>query len=100
MPYESGETPAVGDKVRHVKGGRSGIITNVALNQGHLRGADSVSVEWDDGGVGIGNALADEFTLAERPVFSVVAKCPECQRPRSVDLKRGEVEAKLKTAIR
>ncbi len=62
MPYESGEVPEVGDHVRHISGGL-GVITEVHLNQGHLRGEDQVSVKWDDGGVGIGMALAREFVF-------------------------------------
>jgi hypothetical protein len=60
MPYESGEITEVGDHVR-LPTGRTGEITFVALNQGHVRGEDVVGVKWDDGGVGISNALAREF---------------------------------------
>lgn len=65
MPYESGEVPKVGDHVRHLSG-RAGVITNVQLNQGHLAGEDQVSVKWDDGGVGIGMALAREFIFVSK----------------------------------
>jgi hypothetical protein len=65
MAYESGETPKVGDHVRQA-GGRTGTVTDVQLEQGHLRGEDQISVKWDDGGVGVGMALAREFTLMPR----------------------------------
>jgi hypothetical protein len=67
IPYDSGETPQVNDEVIHVNGECLGVVTNVALNQGNLRGADQVSVKWDDGGPGVGMALADEFILVHRP---------------------------------
>jgi hypothetical protein len=62
MPYESGETPKVRDRVIH-KTGRMGMVTDVQLEQGHLKGEDQISVKWDDGGVGVGMALAREFAL-------------------------------------
>jgi hypothetical protein len=65
MPYESGEVPEVGDHVRHTSM-RTGEITFVALNQGHVRGEDVVSVKWDDGGIGISNALAREFIFISK----------------------------------
>lgn len=63
--YIGGEEPKLGD---HVKSGagRPGIITHVQLNYPSTPGHDMVSVKWDDGGVGIGMALADEFHLVSR----------------------------------
>jgi hypothetical protein len=70
MPYVSGETPKKGDQVRDVNDGRPGIVNNVQLDSHHT-GEDVVGVQWDDGGVGVGMALAREFVLsaptAERP---------------------------------
>lgn len=66
MPYETGETPTAGDHVKHVNGGRPGVVTEAHLDQAHLQGEDQVSVKWDDGGVGVGMALAREFRLVSR----------------------------------
>jgi hypothetical protein len=66
MPYESGETPAIGDHVRSVMSGRTGeIFAAVALHQANLKGADMVSVQWDDGGVGF-TQLASAFVLVSK----------------------------------
>lgn len=65
MPYESGEEPKKGDHVRN-HFGRTGVITHVARNQANLRGEDAIGVKWDDGGVGVGMALAREFVFISR----------------------------------
>ena len=90
MPYQSGETPAIGDHVTN-QSGKPGKITAVALNQGHLRGEDSVRIQWDDGSIGIGNALAREFIFVRKPYADEAADflsyCPECKesKPARVD---------------
>ena len=90
MPYQSGEIPEVGDKVRHTNG-RPGVITEVHLNQGHLRGEDQVSVKWDDGGVGVGVALAREFTFISNPdSYHFIAECPQCKGSRSASCSRSQ----------
>jgi hypothetical protein len=63
--YMSGEEPMVGDKVI-TPGGRIGEVTNVQLNPGNTPRQAQVSIKWDDGGPGLGNALAVEFSLFSR----------------------------------
>jgi hypothetical protein len=98
MPYESGETPEIGDHVRH-RSGKLGKITAVMLNQGHLRGEDAVRVMWDDGSVGIGNALAAEFSLVSRQDPSEVAHfqshCPTCKEPKPTSANRDYLKVAL-----
>jgi len=65
MPYASGETPIVGDRVK-TSAGRTGVVTWVQLNYPSTPGHDAVSIKWDDGGTGIGVAMADEFILVRR----------------------------------
>ena len=66
MPYNSGEIPGVGDHVKHSKTGRMGVVTDVQLNVTSLQGRDQISVKWDDGGAGVGKAVADEYDLVGR----------------------------------
>ena len=63
--YASGEQPMIGDKVISA-GGRRGEVFNVQLNPGNTPGRAQVSVTWDDGGPGVGSALAVEFSLVGR----------------------------------
>jgi hypothetical protein len=63
--YASGEEPLMGDKVMSA-GGRRGEVYNVQLNSGNTPGQAQVAVKWEDGGPGVGNALAIEFTLISR----------------------------------
>ena len=65
MPYASNETPMAGDHVRTATG-RTGVVTHVQLNYPSMPGHDAVSIEWDDRGIGIGVAAADEFYLVGR----------------------------------
>src|SRR5690348_9155271 len=91
MPYENGGIPKIGDKVKSVNSGRLGVITSVHLNQGHLRGEDAVAVEWDDGGVGVGNALAVEFFHVETPDgYQFLIQCPSCKQRRSVSCNKKQ----------
>jgi hypothetical protein len=52
--------------VKHENSGRTGLITWVQLNYPSTPGHDAVSVKFDDGGVGVGLAMADEYSLVER----------------------------------
>jgi hypothetical protein len=65
MSYATGETPEVGDHVVS-RQGRPGVITWVQLDYPSTPGHDAVSIKWDDGGVGIGIAMADEFRFVRR----------------------------------
>ncbi len=66
MPYQSGETPMMGDHVRH-RSGSLGVVKHVDLHPGNMPpGNEQVSVEWDDGGVGLSASLAAEYTLVSR----------------------------------
>lgn len=91
MPYASGETPEIGDHVIY-RNGKTGKITAANLNQGHLRGEDSVRVQFDDGSIGIGNALASEFQFVSKPASSEAAHfqshCPKCNQPKPVSADR------------
>lgn len=91
MPYASGETPEIGDHVIY-RTGQSGKITAVNLNQGNLRREDSVRVQFDDGSIGIGMALAGEFDFASKPDPSEAAHfqshCPKCNEPKPVSVDR------------
>lgn len=66
MPYADGKTPITGDHVRHVTTLKTGTVTHVDLNAGNTPGHDQVSVRWDDGSVGVGISLADEYRLMSR----------------------------------
>ncbi len=66
MAYSDGNTPELGDRVRHLASGKMGRVTNVQLSAGNSPGHDQISVEPDDGSVGVGVALADEYELVER----------------------------------
>jgi hypothetical protein len=65
MPYADGNTPIVGDHVRHLTG-KEGPVTRVHLDAGNTPGDDQVSVEWDDGSVGLGVSRADEYVRISR----------------------------------
>ena len=65
MPYESGEIPMPGDHVRN-KWGKPTTVTQVDLDPGNTPGFDQVSVQWDDGSVGVSISLAVEYTLISR----------------------------------
>ena len=58
MPYGSGETPMVADRISDEKG-RLGTVTGV-----HSSGV--FTVRWDDGVVGINYSVAERFTLVFR----------------------------------
>jgi hypothetical protein len=98
MPYATGETPRIGDHVVHTSG-KPGKITNVALNQGNLRGEDSVRVQWDDGSVGISMALASEFRFSSEPTDKETAHfqsfCPTCEEERPTGADRDFLKAAL-----
>jgi hypothetical protein len=66
MPYADGMVPMVGDHVRYDRTSQLGTITHVDLNPGNTPGHDQVSVEWDDGSVGISVSLAEEYSLVSR----------------------------------
>lgn len=65
MPYASGETPMVGDDVQD-KWGKQGTVTHVDLDPGNTPGNAQVSLEWDDGSVGVSISLAVQYTLVSR----------------------------------
>lgn len=92
MPYANGGIPEIGDHVQHVTAGKPGKITAVHLNQGNLQGEDSVRVQWDDGSVGIGVALASEFLFISKPNPSEAAHfqshCPKCNQSKPVSVDR------------
>jgi hypothetical protein len=98
MPYESGEIPMIGDHVRH-QSGKSGKVTAAILNQGHVRGEDVVRVQWDDGSIGIGNALAREFIFISRQDDSEVSHfqshCPTCKEPKPASVNRDYLKVAL-----
>ncbi len=91
MPYENGGIPETGDHVRHITG-KPGKITAVHLNQGNLRGEESVRVQWDDGSIGIGMALGREFYFVSKAGPSEAAHfqshCPKCNEPKPVSVDR------------
>ena len=60
VPYLSGETPKVGDRVKHADG-QTGEVTNVQLNFHSTSGADVVSVKFDNG-MYVSVSRADEYT--------------------------------------
>jgi hypothetical protein len=64
MPYETGETPAVGDHI--TKRGRLGIITHVQLRYPSFAGRDAVGIRWEDDGTEVAVNVADEFRLVRR----------------------------------
>ena len=66
MAYSDGSTPELGDRVRHLASGKIGRVANVQLTAGDTPGHDQISVEPDDGSVGVDVALADEYELVER----------------------------------
>jgi len=66
MAYSDGNTPELGDRVRHLASGKIGRVANVQLTAGDTPGHDQISVEPDDGSVGVDVALADEYELVER----------------------------------
>jgi hypothetical protein len=60
MPYLSGQTPNIGDRVKH-RGGKTGTVTHVQLNYPSFAGRDAISVKFDDGSA-VATAVADEYT--------------------------------------
>lgn len=66
MAYSDGNTPELGDRVRHLASGKIWRVTNVQSSAGNTPGDDQISLESDDGSVGVGVALAHEYELVER----------------------------------
>ena len=66
MYYANKEIPAMGDHVRNVRTGKLGTVYHVDLGPGNTPGHAQVSVNWDDGSVGVGMALAEEYELIAR----------------------------------
>ena len=66
MPYASGETPEMGDRISDKKG-RVGAVTRITINLGKL---SELSIRWNDGIVGILYPVAEDFTLISRAVKS------------------------------
>ena len=62
MPYVGGETPEVGDYVKN-QWEQPGAVTRVHAAQD---GQERISVKWDDGGIDLPFASAEEFTLISR----------------------------------
>lgn len=62
MPYASGETPEVGDYVKN-QWEQPGTVTRVHAAQD---GQERINIRWDDGGVDVAMALAEEYTLLSR----------------------------------
>ncbi len=92
MPYETGEIPEIGDHVKHISNGRPGVVTHVQLNSHHY-GEDLVGVKWDDGGPGLGNALAAEFMFApQTDEYHFAARCPFCDAQRGVSCSKSQAK--------
>jgi len=68
VPYDDGNTPIVGDRVRHTSG-TTGTVYSVQLNAGNTPGHDQVAVKWDKGSSAM--HIADECTLISRAQTSV-----------------------------
>lgn len=66
MAYSDGNTPELGDRVKHLASGKIWRVTSVQLGAGNTVDDDQISVESDDGSVGVGVAVADEYELVER----------------------------------
>lgn len=66
MAYSDGNTPELGDRVRNLASGKIGRVRKVELSAGKTPGHEQISVEPDDGSVGVSAALADEYELVER----------------------------------
>jgi hypothetical protein len=62
MPYASGETPEVGDRISDQEG-RVGTVTHI--NPGP-RNPTELTIRWDDGTVGIRYPNLGDFTLISR----------------------------------
>jgi hypothetical protein len=62
MPYVSGETPEVGDYVKN-EWEQPGTVTRVHAAQD---GQERINIKWDDGGVVLPLAFAEEFRLVSR----------------------------------
>jgi hypothetical protein len=62
MPYVGGETPEVGDYVKN-EWEQPGTVTRVHTAQD---GEEHISIKWDDGGIDLLFASADEYTLISR----------------------------------
>jgi hypothetical protein len=64
MSYADGNTPVMGDRVRRQQDGKVGTVTHVQLNA--PPGHDNIGFQTDDGSIGVGNSLADEYRLLSR----------------------------------
>jgi hypothetical protein len=64
MPYATGETPKVGDYVKN-QWEQPGTVTKVHAAQYE---EERICVMWDDGGIKLIFASAEEFTLISRQV--------------------------------
>ena len=62
MPYAGGEIPEVGDYVRN-QWEQPGTVTRVHSTQD---GQERISIRWDDRGVDLPLAFAEEFILISR----------------------------------
>jgi hypothetical protein len=62
MPYASGETPEMRDRISN-RAGRIGTVTRITLN---LRKLPELTIRWNDGIVGILYPVAEDFTLISR----------------------------------
>ena len=62
MPYAGGETPVPGDYVKN-QWEQPGTVTVVDVDR---EGLELISIRWDDGGIDLLSASAEEFTLVSR----------------------------------
>lgn len=62
MPYLGFETPKLGDHVKN-QWEQPGTVTRVHTTQS---GQDHIGIKWDDGGIDLHFASADEYTLISR----------------------------------
>jgi hypothetical protein len=63
MSYADGNTPVMGDRVKRQQDGKVGTVTHVQLDS---LGHDNIGFQPHDGSIGVGNSLADEYTLVAR----------------------------------
>jgi hypothetical protein len=68
MPYASGETPVIGDYVRHAQSGAKGEVTHVRADPISPSPREQITVEWDDADAAEEEVVspANEFVLVSR----------------------------------
>ena len=68
MPYSSGETPVIGDYVRHAQSGATAEVTHVRADPTSPSPREQITVEWDDADASEEEVVspANEFVLVSR----------------------------------